>query len=230
MALKPPLSPSGARGPSPSELALQDATAAMQAGRPADAEQLAADVLKSNAGNLAAMQLLGTALLMQGRGKEAIAPLERAARQSRNAAARPGSRWRCARPVARRRRASGSTARSSAARRSRRPSLSLPVFCPRATLRRRRLKSCSREFGCTRCRRFVAAARPSLRGARQTCAGAHGLRSRGRGCAGKSRCAVRARARIAGRTRLCAGGGNLSPYSCSRHRRMPPPGSASASV
>ncbi len=88
MATKPPPLPSAARrGPSASELALQDATAAIQAGRPADAERLAADVLKSNAGSLPATQLLGTALLMQGRGQEAIAPLERAARQSRDGAA-----------------------------------------------------------------------------------------------------------------------------------------------
>src|SRR4029077_15792438 len=80
MGAPPSLPPAARRGPSsgpsPSELALQSATAAMQAGRPAEAEQLAAEVLKSNAGNLAAMQLLGTALLMQGRGKDAIAPLE----------------------------------------------------------------------------------------------------------------------------------------------------------
>jgi tetratricopeptide (TPR) repeat protein len=64
---------------------LQGAAAAIQAGRPLEAERLAADVLKANAGSLPAMQLLGTALLMQGRGKDAIAPLERAARQSRDA-------------------------------------------------------------------------------------------------------------------------------------------------
>jgi len=65
---------------------LQNAAAAIQAGRPLEAEQLAADALKANAGSLQAMQLLGAALLMQGRGKEAIAPLERATRQSRDAA------------------------------------------------------------------------------------------------------------------------------------------------
>src|SRR5579862_6057808 len=68
------------------ELALQSATAAIQAGRLDEAERLAAGVLEGNAGNLAAMQLLGTALLMQGRGQEALVPLERAARQSHNAA------------------------------------------------------------------------------------------------------------------------------------------------
>ncbi len=58
---------------------------AIQAGRAREAEHIAADVLKVNAGSLPALQMLGTALLMQGRGKEAIAPLERAARASRDA-------------------------------------------------------------------------------------------------------------------------------------------------
>jgi tetratricopeptide (TPR) repeat protein len=74
------------RGQRPSELALQNAAAAIQAGLPREAERLAAEVLQGNAGNLPAMQLLGTALLMQGRGKDAILPLERAARRSRDAA------------------------------------------------------------------------------------------------------------------------------------------------
>jgi tetratricopeptide (TPR) repeat protein len=87
MALKPPPLPNAARrGPSPSELALQSAASAIQAGRPVEAERFAAEVLKANAGSLPALQILGTALVMQGRGKEAIAPLERAARQSRDAA------------------------------------------------------------------------------------------------------------------------------------------------
>jgi Flp pilus assembly protein TadD len=84
MALKPPSYPTAAqRGLS--DLALQSAVAAIQAGRPIEAEYLAADVLKSNAGSVPAMRLLGTALLMQGRGKEAITPLERAMRRSRDA-------------------------------------------------------------------------------------------------------------------------------------------------
>jgi Flp pilus assembly protein TadD len=87
MARKPPPLPTAARrGPSQSDLALQSAGAAIQAGRLREAEHIAADVLKGNAGSLPALQLLGTALLMQGRGKEAIAPLERAARQSRDSA------------------------------------------------------------------------------------------------------------------------------------------------
>lgn len=85
MALKPPPFPTAARrGLSPSELALQSAATAIQADRPREAERLAADVLKANAGSLRAMQLLGMALVMQGRGKDAITPLERAARQSRD--------------------------------------------------------------------------------------------------------------------------------------------------
>ncbi len=67
------------------QLALEMATAAIQAGHPRDAERLAAEVLDSNAENLAALQLYGVALLMQDRGQEAIAPLERAARQSHEA-------------------------------------------------------------------------------------------------------------------------------------------------
>ena len=86
MALKPPPFPHAARrGPSASELALQSAAAAIQAGRPQEAERIAADVLKTNAGSLPALQIFGTSLLMQGRGKEAIAPLERAVRASRDA-------------------------------------------------------------------------------------------------------------------------------------------------
>jgi tetratricopeptide (TPR) repeat protein len=86
MALKPPPFPNAARrGPSASELALQSAAASIQAGRPQEAERIAAGVLKTNSGSLPALQIFGTALLMQGRGKEAIAPLERAARQSRDA-------------------------------------------------------------------------------------------------------------------------------------------------
>jgi tetratricopeptide (TPR) repeat protein len=86
MALKPPRNPSAdRRGPGASDLALQNAAAAIQAGRAAEAEKLAADVLKANAGSLPALQMLGTALLMQGRGEEAIAPLERATRQARDA-------------------------------------------------------------------------------------------------------------------------------------------------
>ena len=87
MALKlPPHLSAAPRGQRPGDLALQNAAAAIQAGFPREAERLAAEVLQANAGNLPAMQLLGTALLMQGRGKDAISPLERAARRARDAA------------------------------------------------------------------------------------------------------------------------------------------------
>ena len=86
MASKPPIYPNESRPrPGPSDLALRAAAEALKAGRPREAEYLAAEVLKANAGSLPALQLLGTALLTQGRGKDAIEPLERAARQSRDA-------------------------------------------------------------------------------------------------------------------------------------------------
>jgi tetratricopeptide (TPR) repeat protein len=87
MALKPPPLPSAARrGPGASDLALKNAAAALQAGRPLEAERLAAGVLKGNSGSVPAMQILGSALSMLGRNEEAVAPLERAARASRDAA------------------------------------------------------------------------------------------------------------------------------------------------
>jgi len=64
--------------------ALQRARLAIQNDRPVDAERLAADVLKANSGHLEATKLLGYALLMQGRADEAIDPLEKAARSSRD--------------------------------------------------------------------------------------------------------------------------------------------------
>jgi tetratricopeptide (TPR) repeat protein len=82
----PPFSTTARRGPSASDFALQNAAAALQSGRPLEAERLAADVLKANSGSVPAMQIFGTALLMLGRNEEAIAPLERAARASRDAA------------------------------------------------------------------------------------------------------------------------------------------------
>jgi tetratricopeptide (TPR) repeat protein len=47
----------------------------------AQAEQLAADVLKASRTDLAAISILARALLAQNRGEEAIAPLEKAARR-----------------------------------------------------------------------------------------------------------------------------------------------------
>ena len=54
---------------------------ALQTQRPDVAEQLAAGVLKSNRSHQLAAQILGRALLLQDRSKEAIEPLERAARR-----------------------------------------------------------------------------------------------------------------------------------------------------
>jgi Tfp pilus assembly protein PilF len=54
--------------------------------RPDEAERLAGGVLKANRGNALAAEVLGRALLMQGRADEAIVPLERAARRHDNPA------------------------------------------------------------------------------------------------------------------------------------------------
>src|SRR4051794_4844969 len=61
---------------------LERAVMALRMQRPQEAERIAAGVLKSQRGNVAAAQLLGRALLMQNRAAEAIIPLERAARRS----------------------------------------------------------------------------------------------------------------------------------------------------
>ncbi|THD58683.1 tetratricopeptide repeat protein [Phenylobacterium sp.] len=76
------------RPPSPSDRpgtvqeALDRAVLALRAQRLAEAEGLAAGVLRSNPGNVAAAQVLGQALLLQGRAKDAEGPLTRAARRS----------------------------------------------------------------------------------------------------------------------------------------------------
>lgn len=54
--------------------------------RHAEAERLAADVLKSNRTNVLAARYLGEALLLQDRPQEAIVPLQRAARRSQDPA------------------------------------------------------------------------------------------------------------------------------------------------
>ena len=64
--------------------ALQRAKLAIQNDRPADAERLASEILKANAGHLEATKVLGYALVMQGRAEAALAPLEKAARTSRD--------------------------------------------------------------------------------------------------------------------------------------------------
>jgi tetratricopeptide (TPR) repeat protein len=75
-----PLQAPGAR-----EAALQQAAHTMQTGRPAETERIAGALLQRNPGDEQAAQLYGYALYMQGRGEEAIAPLERAAQQNRSA-------------------------------------------------------------------------------------------------------------------------------------------------
>jgi tetratricopeptide (TPR) repeat protein len=62
--------------------ALEQATFALQQRRLGEAERLASGVLKSDRGNIPAAQVLGQALLLQGRPEEAIAALQRAARRS----------------------------------------------------------------------------------------------------------------------------------------------------
>ncbi|WP_291865241.1 tetratricopeptide repeat protein [Bradyrhizobium sp.] len=66
--------------------ALERASLALRMQRPGEAERIAAEVLKANRGSLRAAQVLGQALLMQNRGAEAIAPLEKAARRSQDPA------------------------------------------------------------------------------------------------------------------------------------------------
>ncbi|HLY80696.1 MAG TPA: tetratricopeptide repeat protein [Caulobacteraceae bacterium] len=64
--------------------ALDRAVSALQAGRAAEAERLAGYVLTSNRGHAQAAQILGQALLLQGRAAEAIGALQSAARRSRD--------------------------------------------------------------------------------------------------------------------------------------------------
>ncbi len=64
--------------------ALDRATLALRTGRFDEAVRLAADVLKSNQGNVLAAQVLGQALMLQNRPDEAIRPLQRVARRSQD--------------------------------------------------------------------------------------------------------------------------------------------------
>lgn len=66
--------------------ALQWAAIAIQNGLPQDAERVARDVLKADAASVEGAKLLGYALMLQDRADEAVAPLEKAARASRNPA------------------------------------------------------------------------------------------------------------------------------------------------
>jgi tetratricopeptide (TPR) repeat protein len=65
---------------------LESAVLALRMQRPEEAERLALGVLKSNRGNVLAAQVLGRALLIQGRPAEAVDPLQRAARRSEDPA------------------------------------------------------------------------------------------------------------------------------------------------
>jgi tetratricopeptide (TPR) repeat protein len=74
---RPGLSGSGAVG---NDDALQRAMRALGGNRPNEAEQIARDVLNADRHNAKASYVLGSALVMQGRPLDAIAPLEDAAR------------------------------------------------------------------------------------------------------------------------------------------------------
>ena len=62
--------------------ALDQAARALREGRPTEAERFAAPVLSGDPDNLLAAQVLGAALLMQGRPDDALAPLQMAAQRS----------------------------------------------------------------------------------------------------------------------------------------------------
>jgi len=63
---------------------LQQAVFALNNQRPDEAERMAGEVLKREPRNAGALHVFGCALLVQGRAKEAIAPLEAAARAQHN--------------------------------------------------------------------------------------------------------------------------------------------------
>jgi tetratricopeptide (TPR) repeat protein len=63
---------------------LQRAKLAIENERASDAERLAGEILKANSGHAEAIKILGYALLMQGKAEDAVQPLEKAARASRD--------------------------------------------------------------------------------------------------------------------------------------------------
>lgn len=77
----------GRKQPAAVAEALQHARHALETGRPADAERIAADILQANPGNREAAKVLGYALMMLGRNAEAVTVLETAARGGRDAEA-----------------------------------------------------------------------------------------------------------------------------------------------
>ncbi len=85
MALNPPRFPNpppARRGGN--DEALERAAFALQRGQAAEAEHIAADLLRADPYHSGALQIFGYALLAQDRAEEAIAPLERGARHTRN--------------------------------------------------------------------------------------------------------------------------------------------------
>jgi tetratricopeptide (TPR) repeat protein len=82
MISKTPSGPPRRQQPDTSEAALQWAANAMQSGRAAEAERAAGEVLQKNPGDARAAHIYGHALYQQGRGQDAIAPLERAIQQN----------------------------------------------------------------------------------------------------------------------------------------------------
>lgn len=81
---KHPSLPSAGGGNHPARL-LERAALAMRMQHFGEAEQLAAEVLRTSRTDLAATMILAQALIAQNRGGEAIAPLEKAARRSGDA-------------------------------------------------------------------------------------------------------------------------------------------------
>jgi len=67
--------------------ALRHARHALETGRPADAERIAAGVLQTSPGDREAAKVLGYALMMLGRNADAVAVLDKAARGNRDAEA-----------------------------------------------------------------------------------------------------------------------------------------------
>jgi tetratricopeptide (TPR) repeat protein len=84
--VKPPRVGQAIKPPSPVDTLLRQAISALRERRAEAAEQLAAGVLKANRDNLLAAQILGEALLLQGRPAEAAEVLAGPARKSRDAA------------------------------------------------------------------------------------------------------------------------------------------------
>jgi tetratricopeptide (TPR) repeat protein len=83
---KRPSFPSSPKPPNARDQAIERAILALRMQRPAEAERLAAGILRSDRGNFRAAQVLGEALLMQNRAADAIEPLQRAARRSQDPA------------------------------------------------------------------------------------------------------------------------------------------------